>query len=68
MIERARAKAKRAGLDVAFVEGTAQQLPFDDAEFDTVTGTLMLHHLSKPADRISPARRCACLSRAEGCC
>lgn len=49
MIGRARAKAERAGLDLTFVNGTAQQLPFEDAQFDIVTGTLMLHHLSKPA-------------------
>jgi ubiquinone/menaquinone biosynthesis C-methylase UbiE len=49
MIERARAKAGRSGLDLAFVNGTAQELPFKDAQFDIVIGTLMLHHLSKPA-------------------
>ncbi|MER8504679.1 MULTISPECIES: methyltransferase domain-containing protein [unclassified Mesorhizobium] len=48
MIERARAKAKRSGLDLTFVNGTAQKLPFKDAQFDIVIGTLMLHHLSKP--------------------
>ncbi|MDX8450726.1 class I SAM-dependent methyltransferase [Mesorhizobium captivum] len=48
MIERARAKARRSGLDLTFVKGTAQELPFEDGQFDIVTGTLMLHHLSKP--------------------
>jgi len=48
MIEWARAKAERSGLDLDFVNGTAQALPFDDAQFDIVIGTLMLHHLSKP--------------------
>lgn len=48
MIDRARAKAESARLDIAFVNGTAQELPFDDAQFDIVMGTLMLHHLSKP--------------------
>jgi len=48
MIERACAKARRTGLDVAFVNGTAQHLPFDDGQFDIVMGTLMLHHLPKP--------------------
>lgn len=48
MIERARAKAARSGLDLNFVNGTAQALPFGDAQFDIVIGTLMLHHLSKP--------------------
>jgi ubiquinone/menaquinone biosynthesis C-methylase UbiE len=48
MIERARHKVDRAGLDVTFVSGTAQQLPFGDGQFDIVMGTLMLHHLPKP--------------------
>ncbi|SDA58008.1 class I SAM-dependent methyltransferase [Mesorhizobium qingshengii] len=48
MIERARAKAGRASLDLNFVNATAQALPFGDAQFDIVIGTLMLHHLSKP--------------------
>lgn len=48
MIRRAQAKAERAGLDVAFVKGIAQELPFGDAQFDVVIGTLMLHHLPKP--------------------
>lgn len=48
MIVRARAKAKRSGLDLTLVNGTAQELPFKDGQFDIVIGTLMLHHLSKP--------------------
>jgi ubiquinone/menaquinone biosynthesis C-methylase UbiE len=49
MIERARSKAARAGVDVEFVHGTAQDLPLPDTSVDCVLGTLMLHHLSKPA-------------------
>jgi ubiquinone/menaquinone biosynthesis C-methylase UbiE len=48
MIERARVKVERAGLNVTFVIGTAQQLPLGDGQFDIVMGTLMLHHLPKP--------------------
>lgn len=48
MIARARVKAGRSGLHLTFVNGTAQDLPFKDAQFDIVIGTLMLHHLSKP--------------------
>jgi len=48
MIERARVKVERAGLNVTFVNGTAQHLPFGDGQFDIVMGTLMLHHLPKP--------------------
>jgi ubiquinone/menaquinone biosynthesis C-methylase UbiE len=48
MIARARSKAAKARLDVTFVPGLAQALPFDESQFDVVVGTLMLHHLSKP--------------------
>ena len=48
MIERAQFKARQAGLNLTFVQGTAQELPFEDGRFDVVMGTLMLHHLSKP--------------------
>ena len=48
MIDRARSKARQSGLDLNFVQGTAQELPFEDGRFDVVIGTLMLHHLSKP--------------------
>lgn len=48
MIERAQSKARQAGLNLTFVQRTAQELPFEDRRFDVVTGTLMLHHLSKP--------------------
>lgn len=48
MIARARAKAEGADVDLTFTVGTAQELPFEDARFDVVVGTLMLHHLSKP--------------------
>lgn len=37
MLELARAKAKRTGLDVRFVEADALALPFADASFDAVT-------------------------------
>lgn len=48
MVERAQAKAEAAGLDLTFVQGAAQELPFEDQRFDIVMGTLMLHHLPKP--------------------
>ena len=51
MIARADAKARRASLEVAFETSAAQALPFGDAEFDVVTTTLMLHHLSAEARR-----------------
>lgn len=65
MIGRARDKAESAGLDIAFVKGIAQELPFDNAQFDIVMGTLMLHHLSKPA-RTAFTREAQRVLKAEG--
>ena len=45
MIEQARAKAAKAGLDVAFDVARAAALPVPDASVDVVLSTLMLHHL-----------------------
>lgn len=41
----ARAKARRAGLDVRWDEGTAADLPYPDASMDRVVSSLMFHHL-----------------------
>ena len=51
MIERARRKAAKAKTDVAFRTAIVEALPFPDARFDAVLGTLMLHHLPRPARR-----------------
>ncbi|HET6874134.1 MAG TPA: class I SAM-dependent methyltransferase [Acidimicrobiales bacterium] len=48
-LDRARSKARRAGLDVDFQQGVIEDLPFPDASFDVVTSTLMMHHL--PAEQ-----------------
>ena len=47
MIARAKTKARRAGLEIAFSNATAQHLPYRDGEFDIVLSTLMLHHLPR---------------------
>ena len=44
-IARAKAKARRAGLDIDFRQGVIEDLPFDEASVDAVTSTLMMHHL-----------------------
>ena len=49
MIERAKRKAGKAGVDVVFQTGVVEALPFPDASFDAVLSTLMLHHLPRPA-------------------
>jgi ubiquinone/menaquinone biosynthesis C-methylase UbiE len=44
-IARAQAKARRAGLHIDFRHGVIENLPFDEANLDAVTSTLMMHHL-----------------------
>jgi len=51
MIALATRKAARAGADVAFRNAAAERLPFEDATFDAVLSTLMLHHLPAPLRR-----------------
>jgi ubiquinone/menaquinone biosynthesis C-methylase UbiE len=53
MVARARRKAARARLEVAFDIGIAQELPYEEAAFDAVTCTLVLHQL--PHDAWRPA-------------
>ena len=48
MIDRAKRKGAKAGVDAAFHVGTVEALPFPDASFDAVVSTLMLHHLPAP--------------------
>ena len=45
IIEQARRKAHRAGVDVPFDEGLSYELPYDDASFDRVLSSLFFHHL-----------------------
>jgi ubiquinone/menaquinone biosynthesis C-methylase UbiE len=47
-IARARSKARRARVKVDFQSGVIESLSFPDRTFDTVTSTLMMHHL--PSD------------------
>jgi ubiquinone/menaquinone biosynthesis C-methylase UbiE len=49
MIERARKKASKAGVDVDFQIAAAERLPFQNAAFDVVLSTVMLHHLPEDA-------------------
>jgi ubiquinone/menaquinone biosynthesis C-methylase UbiE len=50
ILERARRKAEGRS-NIFFVEGRAEDLPFDDASFDALTSTLVLHHLTTETKR-----------------
>jgi len=47
VLEVARAKAAKAGLNVRLDHGMAFQLPYPDASFDRVISTLLFHHLTR---------------------
>jgi ubiquinone/menaquinone biosynthesis C-methylase UbiE len=44
-LERARGKARRAGLAISFDQGFAEELPYAEASFDGVVSCFMFHHL-----------------------
>jgi ubiquinone/menaquinone biosynthesis C-methylase UbiE len=50
-ISRARSKAARHDVPVAFQIGVIEQLPFSDQTFDVVLSSLMMHHLPAPLKR-----------------
>ena len=60
MLDRARAKARRARVDATFIATAGEALPFPDASFDVVLISLVLHQL--PSDALTG--RC---SRSGGC-
>jgi SAM-dependent methyltransferase len=49
LLDEARAKAQAAGLDVEWVEGDAEELPFEDGSFDRVLSTF--GHMFAPRHR-----------------
>ena len=52
MIARARKKAARARLEVEFVRGVVESMPFPDGRFDVVLSSMMLHHLPGPVRQV----------------
>jgi ubiquinone/menaquinone biosynthesis C-methylase UbiE len=50
-IARARVKATQSHVDIDFLVGVIEQLPFPDQTFDVVFSTLMMHHLPAPLKR-----------------
>lgn len=46
ILVRARRKAEKAGVEIAFDEGLSYELPYDDEFFDKVVSSLFFHHLT----------------------
>ena len=46
ILELARSKICREGLDITLVEGMSFKLPYPDGSFDRVVSSLMIHHLT----------------------
>jgi ubiquinone/menaquinone biosynthesis C-methylase UbiE len=47
MIARAKKKAKKAAVQIAFSNAPAEALPFSSGQFEVVLSTVMLHHLPR---------------------
>ena len=47
ILELARSKISRGGLDITLVEGMSFKLPYPDSSFDRVVSSLMIHHLTR---------------------
>jgi ubiquinone/menaquinone biosynthesis C-methylase UbiE len=52
MLATARRKSRRAGLDIAFHQADAAQLPFEDDRFDVVTITTVMHMIPQSRRRL----------------
>lgn len=57
MIEQAKEKAKECGLPITFHQGVAENMPFQDGEFDTVVATLVLCSVNDPHKVFQEIRR-----------
>ena len=59
ILQRAKIKAKEAGVKVAFERGLSNELPYDARSFDVVVSTLLFHHLTDEtkADTAEEIRR-----------
>src|SRR5579875_605465 len=58
MLRKARERCEQAGLgNVSFREGSATDLPFDAAAFDTVVTRLSIHHFDQPRRAVAEMAR-----------
>ncbi len=57
MLRRAKRRAAEAGVDVTFVEASAEQLPFEDDSFDTVVSMLVLCTVENQQRALQEIRR-----------
>lgn len=55
ILERARRKARRSGLALAFDQGFASSLPYRDGLFERVLASMMMHHLDRETRRTALA-------------
>lgn len=51
MLDQARSKAERAGVELRLDEGFSTELPYPDSSFDRVLSTLFFHHLDPDSKR-----------------
>ncbi len=51
------AEARQRHADIEFKEANAEDLPFKDSEFDAVVSNLAVHHMGRPGQFLSEARR-----------
>lgn len=51
VLARARRKAAHAGASIEWLEGLADELPFEDRSLDAVVRTMMFHHLDRETKR-----------------
>jgi ubiquinone/menaquinone biosynthesis C-methylase UbiE len=65
MLDQARAKAERSGVELELTEGFSNELPYEDASFDRVLSTLFFHHLD-PQPKRQTAREIARVLRPGG--
>jgi ubiquinone/menaquinone biosynthesis C-methylase UbiE len=57
MLANARAKAAERGIDITFVEGVTERLPFPDASFDAVTARHFIWTVLEPDKAFAEWRR-----------